>query len=98
MTRQVRFHPAAELELHETADFYDLESPGLGDDFLDDLERALAQLIEFPESAAPALGNVRKHLLRRFSYALLYSVQDEGIRVLAVAHLRRRPFYWRGRR
>lgn len=96
MTRLVRFLDAAELELNEATDFYDLESPGLGSVFLDDLEHALAQVVEFP-SAAPALNGVRKRLLTKFPYALLYSLRDDEIRILAVAHQRRRPFYWQGR-
>jgi len=34
----------------------------------------------------------------RFPYAVLYSIVGDQIRVMAVAHDRRRPFYWSGRR
>jgi hypothetical protein len=42
-------------------------------------------------------GAVRRRLLRRFPYALLYKVKASGIRVLAVMNLKRRPAYWVGR-
>jgi plasmid stabilization system protein ParE len=45
---EVGFHPAARRELYEAADFYDVENPGLGSDFLDEVERALRQAIEHP--------------------------------------------------
>jgi hypothetical protein len=49
------------------------------------------------EAEAIVLGSVRRRLLRRFPYALLYSIKDDGIRVLAVMNLKRRPTYWVGR-
>jgi hypothetical protein len=63
MKRRVRFDSAAELELNEAADYYDLESPGLGSVFLDEVDRALAQVTEFPDAATPvhALGILRIH-------------------------------------
>ena len=43
------------------------------------------------------VGAVRRRLLRRFPYALLYKIKPDGIRVLAVMNLKRRPTYWIGR-
>jgi len=97
VSRTVCFHAAAELELNEAAEFYDVESPGLGSVFLDEVERVLSDVVAFPEAAPPLLGRVRKRLLAKFPYALLYSLPPDEIRILAVAHLKRRPFYWRGR-
>jgi hypothetical protein len=49
---QLDFHESAELELNEAADFYDIRSPGLGSDFLDEVERGLGHIAEHPEAAA----------------------------------------------
>jgi plasmid stabilization system protein ParE len=95
--RPVRVTAAADLELNEAADYYDQESAGLGGAFLDAVEHAVVQLAEYPESAVTLRDAVRKQLLVKFPYALLYSVRDDGVRILAVAHQMRRPFYWRGR-
>jgi len=65
MSRSLRLHDAADLELNEAADFYDLESPGLGDVFLDDLERAFARIREFPDAAPTVAPGVRKLVLAR---------------------------------
>lgn len=97
MTRSLRFDLAAERELSEAIDFYDLESPGLGRVFLAEVERGLTQVEAYPEAAQPLRADVRRHLLHKFPYALLYSLRPHEIRILAVAHLRRRPFYWENR-
>jgi plasmid stabilization system protein ParE len=98
MSRSLRFDAAAERELNEASDYYDLESPGLGDVFLAEVEHALAQLEAFPEASEPLRAGLRRRLLHTFPYALLYSLRTDEIRILAVAHQRRRPFYWEDRR
>ena len=98
MSPRVEFHEAAELELNEAADFYDLRDPGLGGAFLDEVERGLDQIVKHPEAAAQAQGAVRKRILARFPYSIFYSIHEDQVRILAIAHQKRRPFYWRGRR
>lgn len=98
MSRAPRFDAAAERELNEAVDFYDLESPGLGDVFLAEVEHALTQVETFPEAAEPLRDRLRRRLLNTFPYALLYSLRTDEVRILAVAHQRRRPFYWEDRR
>ena len=98
MSRSLRFDAAAERELHEAFDFYELESPGLGEVFLAEIERRLAQIAAFPEASESLSEGVRRRLLHTFPYALLYSLRADEVRILAVAHQRRRPFYWEDRR
>ena len=98
MTRSFSIHDAAEAEINEAADFYDLESPGLGSVFIDEVERAMEILSPFPDAAPLLRGVVRKKPLVKFPYSLVYSVRPHELRLLAVAHQKRRPFYWRGRR
>lgn len=98
MSRLFSFHETAEVEINEAADFYDLESPGLGSLFLDEAERAIEAISEYPEAAQLVRGGVRKKPILKFPYSLVCSVRPHEIRLLAVAHQKRRPFYWRGRR
>jgi toxin ParE1/3/4 len=86
MSRSLRLHDAADIELNEAADFCDLENPGLGDVFLDNLERAFARIREFPDAALAVAPGVRKLVLAKFPFFLIYSVRVDVIRVLAVAH------------
>jgi len=91
------FHRLAERELNEATQYYDLEKPDLGSSFLREVDRCLRSLEKHPEAGPILRGSVRRRLLRRFPYALLYTVKPESIRILAVMNLKRRPTYWVGR-
>ena len=97
MNRQVSFHAMAEQELNDAASYYNALRPGLGQAFLDEVERTVAQIVAYPEAAPLVNRIVRKKLVRRFPYSVMYSIRPAGMRILAIAHQKRRPFYWRGR-
>lgn len=97
MTLPVAFHEAAARELSDAAAFYEQECPGLGTAFLDEVQAALASLALFPEGAPLLRGRIRRKVLLRFPYTLMYSPHADTVRILAVAHEKRRPFYWHGR-
>jgi len=97
MRRSASFNPQARVELKEAAAYYGLESEALRERFLSAVEEALERVLTHPESAEIARGDVRRQLLRRFPYGLLYTIRGSEVRVLAVMHQRRRPFYWWGR-
>jgi hypothetical protein len=88
------FHRLAEHELNEAAQYYDLEEPGLGAALLDEVDRCLRCIQAHPEAGAILRGDVRRRLLRRFPYALLYKIKSNGVRILAAVNLKRRPIYW----
>src|SRR2546425_5435902 len=91
------FHRLAEQELNEAAQYYELEDHGLGSSFLQEVDRCLQSIEAHPEAGTILRGSVRRRLLRRFPYALLYKIKPSGIRILAVMNLKRRPTYWVGR-
>jgi len=92
------YSPEAREELLEAIQHYESESPGLGAAFLAAVQEGLDQLRAFPQSAPVVLGKVRRLVLNRFPYNLVYSLRGEEIRILAVMNQKRRPFYWRGRK
>ncbi len=94
---QPEFHRLANRELNEAAQYYELESPDLGAAFLSEVERCLQLIAEHPEAGMILRGSGRRRLLRRFPYALLYTIKPDGVRILAVMNLKRRPAYWVGR-
>ena len=94
MKRVARFHRLARRELIEAAEYYDRESPGLGAAFLDAVEASVAEILEHPEVGSFVSDDVRRRIVRRFPYAVLYVLGDGSVRVLAVMHSRRRPMYW----
>ena len=91
------FHDLAKVELNEAAQYYERDSPGLGAAFVTEAERCTAAILEHPEASPIVTGAIRRRLLRRFPYGLLYRIRPEQIRILAVMNLKRRPGYWVGR-
>ena len=91
------FHRLADRDLNEAAQYYELEKPGLGSSFLREVDRCLRAIEKHPEAGLILRGSVRRRLLRRFPYALLYTIKPDSIRILAVMNLKRRPTYWVGR-
>ena len=93
----VSFHRLAELELNDAAAYYEAERTGLGARLLTEVQRCIESFVQFPTAGPIVLAPVRRRLVRRFPYAILYSVKPEGLRILAIMNLKRRPFYWVGR-
>lgn len=81
----------------DAALFYESAAPSLGHDFLDDLQHAIATVRERPELGASVAHGFRRILVRRFPYSLIYAVEAGHVVVVAVAHQRRRPEFWKGR-
>ncbi len=98
MIKLASFHPMAEIEMNEAAEFYDNREMGLGVAFINEVERVVKSIRQNPESAPIILKTVRSKILWRFPYSLMYSINPEAIRILAVASQKRRPFYWRSRK
>ena len=91
------FLPPAEEEMNEAARFYEERSPGLGLDFLDAVQRTVDAIVAHPNSGRQLSENIRRRIVQRFPFGVLYSVEPERIVVVAVMHLRRRPGYWKVR-
>jgi plasmid stabilization system protein ParE len=91
------FSPIARLELEQAVETYEIESPGMGLRFADEVESAILLLRQFPESAPVLRGRIRAKVVAGFPFTIHYSLKPAGLRVLAVAHQRRQPLYWLGR-
>ena len=97
MSLALSFNEQARSEIQEAAHYYGLESPNLRSAFLDAIDAALVELREHPKAAPVLRGTIRRKLIRRFPYSILYTLRPGEIRILAVMHQSRRPFYWWGR-
>jgi toxin ParE2 len=93
----VRLLDVAQQELDEAIVYYNGESPGLGDALLLETVAAIDRILRFPDAWHPLGDEIRRCRLRQFPYGLIYSKDEEGILILAVAHTRREPGYWRDR-
>lgn len=91
---KIIFSSLARLEMEDATRFYDLELPGLGAHFRQEVREASLRISTYPFGWSLEKGEIRKCLLHRFPYKLLYSVEEDHIFIIAVAHLHRRPDYW----
>ena len=94
----VEVHPEVYDELEEARSWYENNAEGLGADFLEEVERAINTIRRTPEAWPVYMDDVRRFLVHRFPFAVLYRHDDVKIRIYAVAHLRRKPGYWKKRK
>ena len=94
MTRSVRFLPLARLEAIEAWDWYAQRSPGLGEAFLLEIDRAVELISDNPLHYPRMLADIRRVRLRRFPYSLFFRVIEDECFVLACFHASRDPKRW----
>jgi hypothetical protein len=92
------FHPEAEEEFRKAIDYYESCYQGLGEDFYFEVHTAIHRILDFPEAWPVLDGDVRRCLIHRFPFGILYSTDKQDIFILAIMHLRRDPDYWKHRR
>jgi plasmid stabilization system protein ParE len=100
MKRTLRVLPDAEAELVSAAIWYEDKRPGLGVEFVAIVDQALQSILEHPEACPVWRPDrpYRQHQLKRFPYVLFFRVDSATIKIVAVAHAKRRPGYWLDRR
>ena len=95
--KSVVFHPEALQEAEAATVWYARRSPRAAEEYLHELERAIDEIVSAPGRWPTFDLETRRILLRRFPYQVVYRETSQVIEVIAVAHGRRRPGYWRGR-
>lgn len=94
----IRFLSPAKVELDESYAYYESQQTGLGQKFLDEVFFTVNRIKDNPTAWTQISKRSRRCLVNRFPYGLIYQIKNEGILVLAVAHLHRRPKYWKMKR
>jgi plasmid stabilization system protein ParE len=94
----VVYHPEAEAEVIAAGRHYNERLPGLGADLLDEVNQAVAAILKTPTRWRIIDEDVRRYSTKRFPYTIFYRVEPARIRILAVAHHRRHPNYWKDRK
>lgn len=98
MTPRLLFRPEARAELLEAQVWYEERAVGLGQEFARAIEAAIATIARTPRRFPAVHGEVRRALLRRFPYQLLYRLEADGdILIVACFHHRRDPARWQQR-
>jgi plasmid stabilization system protein ParE len=95
--------PAAQQEVSDAAKWYDQQRPGYGQEFMTAFRRACQTIRENPLGGAILETqddpHIRRVILHKFPYAVIYDCQDAPaeVRIVAVSHMSRQPNYWTGR-
>jgi toxin ParE1/3/4 len=93
----VRFHPEAANEVEAALAWYAERSVRAAERFIEELSSAVLMIAESPHQWARFEENTRQVTLRHYPYIVIYRAHPDRIEILAVAHGRRRPGYWRDR-
>ena len=93
----VRFHPAAAQETESAYDWYAARDLRVAHAFREELQHAVDVVARNPLTWPRHGRRARRYIFPRFPFSLVYRMRGEDVEVLAVAHGRRRPGYWRSR-
>lgn len=91
------FHPDAEVEYVQAAEYYAAIDSSLGVRFYDEIERLIHQVRRQPDRFLRFSVPARRALSRQFPYSVVYLTEPDRIWIVAVMHAKRRPGYWRER-
>ncbi|MDJ1169625.1 type II toxin-antitoxin system RelE/ParE family toxin [Roseofilum sp. BLCC_M154] len=91
------FHPEALTEYAQAVEFYAERNRELAQEFINSVESAIFQVIEFPTRWPVIEGDIRRYRTRKFPYAILYAIEEDYIWIVAVVHGHREPGYWQKR-
>lgn len=91
---RIRFSEAANNELKEASDWFELQQPVR---FRDDVREATLRIARYPLLFPVELEDVRRYVMNRFPYTLRYVLSGGEVWFMTVSHQHRRPDYWVGR-
>ena len=91
------FHPEAEAEFVQAIDYYEDCEAGLGYDFAVEVYSAIERIMAHPKAWPILEEDMRRSLVRRFPFGIIYAAIDEELFIVAVMHLHRDPDYWKQR-
>jgi plasmid stabilization system protein ParE len=96
---KIRFLQPAERELGEAVEYYEAQEPGLGFELFEEVWAAIERIEQYPEAWQPVSPRARRCHTNRFPYGVIYQIceEEDEILIVAVAHLHRKPGYWKNR-
>lgn len=94
MTYEVRLRDEADRDLTAAALWYELNRPGLGDEFLREVERVLRSIAERPAMYPIVWRETHRALMNRFPFGIYFRISNDIIVVAAVMHGSRHPQNW----
>ena len=92
------FHPEAEKELNDSIDYYEECKTNLGLEFASEVYQTIQRTLIFPKAWQRLDTDVRRCLINRFPFGIIYYQRNNEIIILAVMQLNRKPYYWKNRK
>ena len=97
MSSPIEIHPEAAAEVQAAYAWYQQHNPSVAAAFLAEVDRAISQISEFPDRWPRFKRGTRRFVLHKFPFLVVYRKSGGMIQVVAIAHGRRRPDYWKSR-
>ena len=94
---KIEFHPEAIAEARAARIWYQERSQITAQAFFDELELGLEKISSDPEMRALYVEGTRRYLFKHFPYSIVYCLKDNAVEIVAVAHSKRKPGYWKDR-
>ncbi len=92
-----RFHPRAEIEFEAAISFYEERRHGLGEEFSLEVRAAIRNILVYPRAWPLLQGDVRRYVVNRFPFGVVYAVSDDEVLILSIMNLNRHPDAWKDR-
>ena len=97
MKKPAIFHPDAEAEFLASVEYYADKAHDVGNRFYQEIRRLVREIEAAPRRHGPWRHGTRRHRARRFPYAVIFAERADLLHVVAIAHVKRHPDYWRDR-
>ncbi len=91
---RVEFLLIAKSELDDAVKYYNLQVDGLGNRYKNEAQSTIKRMSIFPMAYIEVRSQVRRCIMHKFPYSIYYSIQENMVLILAIAHQHRKPDYW----
>lgn len=95
--KQFRFHPEARTDFRQAIAWYRSRSPGVATEFRAEVSENIRAISEAPQCWPKHIYGTRRFVLDRFPFSIIYLDDPDVVIIIAVAHSKRRPGYWKSR-
>ena len=97
MIYEIRFRPEAENDIEDASVWYESQRQGLGQLFLDEVQKSLDVIVENPLLYPIIYRNTRRAVIHKFPFAIFFRFEENEVIVFAVIHGSRSPQQWKAR-
>ena len=94
---EVNFLTPARAEFQEAVAFYNSQKDGLGSEFAEEIKKAIARIMQYPEVWSLISKRTCRCRVNRFPFGVIYQLREDTLLILAVMRLNREPDSWKGR-